>query len=385
MHIHLCVVSAQLLANYIPIKMDKPNEVHLLSSIAMQKQGLTERFEKMLAQQGIPCVAHHNMPDSGMAEIQRYTGQLYKQLEQQYPDAQITVNITGGTKLMSIGLLDTFGSAKHRIIYTDTAKDVLESVVDCSIEPLSSVLSIAEYLAAYGIKVDEVLSADDEWKTRALQRRKATNVLSSTVKNPKVNKIITTLNAMALAALSLNGEELLNPQQSFKWRITDEAWLNVLTVLQQHNILELLPNKQDVIFYNSERTRFLCGHWLEEYAWLIIEDLALNEVGCSVQISRDNSTSINELDIIAIHNNRLLIIECKTINFKNNRGKENSEILYKIDSIGEELRGLYGQKILLSASEVDYATHERAKAQGIKILRPDELRQFVAQWAKLTN
>ena len=75
----------------------------------------------------------------------------------------------------------------------------------------------------------------------------------------------------------------------------------------------------------------------------------------------------------------------KTINFKNNRGKENSEILYKIDSIGEELRGLYGQKILLSASEVDYATHERAKAQGIKILRPDELRQFVAQWAKLTN
>lgn len=380
MHIHICLVSAQLLANYIPIKMDKPDKVHLVSSTAMQKQGLTKRFETMLSDQHIAFETHLNMPDAGMAAIQTYTHQLYQHLQQQNGQTQITVNITGGTKLMSVAFLDIFGAAGHRIIYTDTANDALESILDCKTEHLPSILTIPEYLQAYGATIKNIASAEFDWKTRALQRREATHLLASLTQNAKLKSLITVINAMALKALSNNGEELLNPQQAFTYPVNNAEWLQAIKVLEKYELLQLQPNRQDVTFTNAEHTRFLCGHWLEEYTWELAESSGLDYVECGVEISWGNA--INELDVLAVHNNRLLLIECKTTNFADKKQNPNN-ILYKINSIGESLRGLFGQKVLLSASQPAPAMYERAKTQGIKILRPHELQTFIKQWAKI--
>lgn len=383
MHIHVCLVSQQLLANYIPIRMDKPDQVHLLSSRAMQAQGLTERFERMLQQQGITHVTYPDVPDAGMADIQRFARNLAVTLQAGYPQARLTINITGGTKLMSIGLLDVFGAAGHRIIYTDTAKDRLELVQDGSLEPLQAVLGIRDYLQANGANILHSQSSDEVWHARALQRRAAAQLLANITQQPRLKSLITVLNALGLKALSANGEELLHPQQRFTYPLKDE-WLATVQQLVDIKLLALLPNRQDAVFLDADRTRFLCGHWLEEYAWLVAERAGLDDVACGVNIGWYNSRTRNELDVLAVHNNRLLAIECKTARF-GDLGNKGNDVLYKIDSIGDNLKGLYGQTVLLSAWDVPSAMQERAKTQQVKILLPHELPGYVHRWAGLPD
>jgi hypothetical protein len=119
---------------------------------------------------------------------------------------------------------------------------------------------------------------------------------------------------------------------------------------------------------------------LEEYAWHIAEQAGLNEVACGVEIDWENSRTRNELDVLAVHNNRLLIIECKTVRFSDDHQKSNNT-LYKINSLGESLRGVFGKKVLLSAWGVSSTMLDRAKTQGIKILRPHELAAYIQQWS----
>lgn len=383
MHIHICLVSAQLLANYIPIRMDKPDQVHLVSSLDMQKKGLTTRFETLLARGGFTSVTHTGMPDAGMAEIQRFTRVLYDKVTQAYPTARITVNITGGTKLMSVAILDIFSAAGHAIIYTDTAKDTLERVHNCGLEPLPAVLGIEEYLLAYGAKLYDSASSHAEWQTRAFNRRAAAELLARATQDKKLKTLITVLNAMVMNALSPNGDELLVPEQAFKFPLTAEQ-LKLVKLLAEQGLFTLHKNRLSVTFLDAERTRFICGHWLEEYAWHIAEQTGLNEVACGVEIDWENSRTCNELDVLAVHNNRLLIIECKTVRFSDDRQKSNNT-LYKINSLGESLRGLFGQKVLLSAWGVSPTMLDRAKTQGIKILRPHELAAYIQQWSGVTQ
>lgn len=379
MHIHICLVSAQLLANYIPIRMDKPDQVHLVSSLDMQKKGLTTRFETLLQQNGFNSVTHTGMPDAGMAAIQRFTRTLYDNVTQQYPHARLTVNITGGTKLMSVAMLDIFSPAGHAVIYTDTAKDTLERLHHCRLEPLPAVLGIEEYLLAYGATVHDSASWHDEWQARAVKRRAAAELLARATQDKKLKVLITVLNAMAMNALSPNGDELLAPEQAFNSPLTAD-WRAVVQPLAELGLFALHDNHQDLTFLDAERTRFLGGHWLEEYAWHIAEQAGLNEVACGVEIDWENSRTCNELDVLAVHNNRLLIIECKTVRFSDDRQKSNNT-LYKINSLGESLRGLFGQKVLLSAWGVSPTMLDRAKTQGIKILRPHELAAYIQQWS----
>lgn len=45
MNIHICLVSAQLLANYIPIRMEQPDQVHLVSSAEMQRKNTRNELD----------------------------------------------------------------------------------------------------------------------------------------------------------------------------------------------------------------------------------------------------------------------------------------------------------------------------------------------------
>lgn len=381
MHIHICLVSAQLLANYIPIRMDKPDLVILLSSTAMRQQA--QRFSHLLQQQGVAHQTRHDVPDAGMAEIQRFAAALLQTLQHEYPAAALTVNITGGTKLMSIGLLDVFAAAGQRIIYTDTAKNRLESLQDGGLEPLQAVLGIRDYLQANGATVLHTQSADEVWHGRAWQRREAAQLLAGITQHPPLKSLITVLNALSLKALAPNGEELLYPQQCFTHPLNGE-WRAMVQQLVAMQLLAVLPNQQDVVFLDAERTRFLCGHWLEEYAWLVAERVGLDEVACGVDIEWENSRTRNELDVVAVHNNRLLAIECKTARF-GNRGSKGNDVLYKIDSISHELKGLYGETVLLSAWGVPPVMMARAKTQQVRILRPLELEAYLKQWMELSK
>ena len=94
----------------------------------------------------------------------------------------------------------------------------------------------------------------------------------------------------------------------------------------------------------------------------------------------------NEVDVLFVHNNRMLIIECKTASLDSNVSDSN-EIIYKLDSIASDFRGLYGNIWLLSARQIkDERILNRAKSQKINVIHGAQLVNLedeIKKWAKM--
>ena len=88
---------------------------------------------------------------------------------------------------------------------------------------------------------------------------------------------------------------------------------------------------------DAESALFLRGGWLEEYAWHTVKQEDVHDVRCGVEVTGDDAEHIrNEFDILACHRNELLVIECKTLRYHE---QNDSEIAYKIESLGNQVRG----------------------------------------------
>jgi hypothetical protein len=129
----------------------------------------------------------------------------------------------------------------------------------------------------------------------------------------------------------------------------------------------------------------LKGGWLEEYAWHVVRDE--RPYDCRINVRGNWATgqqAFNEFDVLASHRNQLLFIECKTLSYT--QGGEDSELIYKIDSLSSDARGLYGQSWLLSAREPSQTITDRALLANLRVLGPEELpklRDHVRKWMGL--
>jgi hypothetical protein len=379
MNIHICLVSQQLLANYIPIRMKKPDQVHLVSSHEMQRNGMTKRFQRMLQTRNIETFTYENIPDSNIAAIHEYALELLQNIKAATPNAHMTLNITGGNKLMMLGMLDIFRGDVQSIIYTDTANNTIECLHDNTNEPLLSILTIPEYLLAYGATYRGAASDDLDWLNRIGRRKTVSKYLATHAQ--ELSGLIGALNMLANNALSENGETLENPQQELN-NSPGRQWREALHKLTESAVF-MWDNGKTITFSDAESARYVGGIWLEEYVYHIARDAQPDDIRNSVEITWDNSKNTrNELDVLLTYNNRMLVIECKTLRLGRDFQKD-TDILYKIDSLGDDLRGLFGQTWLVSAREPTPQMQDRAKDRNIRIIHPVQLknlRQEIQQW-----
>jgi hypothetical protein len=73
-------------------------------------------------------------------------------------------------------------------------------------------------------------------------------------------------------------------------------------------------------------------------------------------------------------------MECKTLR---HREANDNELAYKVDSLGQDARGLFGATWLVTAREPSAVLYERAKQARIRILGPNvlpKLRVHVQSW-----
>ncbi len=137
---------------------------------------------------------------------------------------------------------------------------------------------------------------------------------------------------------------------------------------------------EEIYFHDPEAAEYLSGRWLEEYVWHAVKDAVPEEVKAGAEftdMAHPREDVRNELDGIAAHRNRLLLIECKTA-----RLDEGADVVYKLDSIAHDM-GLFQQRLLVSARPLDDKTRARAKAEDIAIVEAaglKQLRDSVKNW-----
>ena len=396
-NIQLCIITGQPLANLIPIIQLKPNVVALVISHEMQNNGKATAFKELLLSIGYTdknIISYPNFPDATFTDIEFRALEIKEELENKFLDHKIDYNVTGGNKLMALAFFSQMNVANsdNVIFYVDTSHNVIEFLRPQNKNSVSfdQCLDVKTYLKAYGKTYRSALSDNNNWVDATNERKSLTFWIARNVK--KLSHVISHLNKAANDALDKD-KQLIHPLQP-------------LNIYQNHYTKELLEKsidknifslsgdeKNNIIFKNADSVRYIGGGWLEEYAWLVSNELKLHDLKCGVNITDDinhKSDVRNELDLVIVHNNKMLMIEAKTMTFGNYQEKD-SNVINKIDSLRNNAGGFFCTALLLSAKPLDHVTkknktvhvEDRAKSQKIETLVEDgilELKTYIENW-----
>jgi hypothetical protein len=379
-----------VLQNLIPVLMERPQRVFLVVTAEMARRRADQRLRRQLRQADTEVIDCGDCPDADFTRIQAYAHQIAEQVINAGADAEIVLNATGGNKLMSIAFVEAFRGIASRILYTDTAHRRIEYLPAARGSqappptPMSDVLDVPGYLRAQGFHFRAAASDGADWREHASARKAASKFLGRHIGDAHLQSFVGSLNKLADMALerlpNSYEERLAAPEQSLTtapWG----RWAEALDALTQADILDWTPGSKDLRFRDADAARFARGGWLEEYAYHVVHDAGVHDIRLGVAGVWDNEQAMaNEFDVLACHLNQLLFIECKTLRY---RDQNDNQIAYKLDSLGEDARGLFGRTWLLSAREPTDTLVARARRARIRLVPPVELqrlRELVREW-----
>jgi hypothetical protein len=88
----------------------------------------------------------------------------------------------------------------------------------------------------------------------------------------------------------------------------------------------------------------------------------------------------NEFDVLACDRNRMLFIECKTLRCTD--GENDNEVAYRVDSLGKDVRGFFGETWVMTAQEPTRVLADRATQAGFRLIGP-RLLASLSLWVKV--
>lgn len=381
--IHVCLISAQAAPNLLPILDSefKPKKAIFLVSKTMKQRAeyLAKTFEKLNVK-----VKLKNISDEfnfGLMEEE-----IFKLVEE-YENESIALNVTGGTKLMSIAAENAFSALGKPIFYIDTDSNHILFISKNEEQKwlpnleMKAKNKIDIYLSAYG---STVLSTQNP-----IEREKYLPAIEPFIKNyDNYTQVIPLLNLHATLSQS-NGYKSEYTKDNKKIGKLDELLLG----LDYQGLLNY--DGQTIDFKNREIKTFLNGGWLEDYTYFQLKEIAnIEDIACGADVanpkfklgkneySSENKGNKNEFDIVFMAKNKLHIIECKTQLMDKNGGIKADDILYKLETL-KDYGGLMTKKCLVSYFEVPEQVKNRAIFLNIEIIQGKDLQRLkskIQEW-----
>ena len=198
---------------------------------------------------------------------------------------------------------------------------------------------------------------------RAAERAKVTRFMGE--KSAQLKGFLSTLNYHANQAA--DGKSLTRDMDYLPRASTAAGKL--LDLAQEHGLLTMDEAYSSITFTNQEAAKYLGGGWVEEYVFLkFTGTLAPTQYTLGAQITHSVSKTSNEIDGIAVANNRALIIECKA-----KKQDQAQDAIYKLGQLVKQVGGLMARGLYVSAKPVSDTDRARAREYGVDILAGDEL------------
>lgn len=272
-------------------------------------------------------------------------------------DSTYFVNLTGGTKIMSIGLFNYFKELDSTIYYMPGGKNIYRQIYP-EIENKENIInyrtSLKEYLMSYGISISKKSynRKNDLLKSNEYTKKFMEKYLSNDIDINFLDELRKIRNIKQLNISDLEG--LSDFLQNCEFKTSLEG------------ILE------------KKETEYLTGGWFEEYVYLqITSELNFDDksdmIGINILISNQNIQ--NEFDVMYVHENKLTVIECKTGIYDSITQRNiTNEAIYKLAALKKDF-GLFAQSEFYTLSEkgdtiesLKPIYYERAKILGIKFI-----------------
>ncbi|WP_053991292.1 Card1-like endonuclease domain-containing protein [Mangrovimonas sp. TPBH4] len=347
------LISNQTIPNLQFIKEKKADGYLFISTYKMEKEGITNWLleSSHLTKEQYQIITVDAMSYDAISEA----------LEQVTNDNEhYIVNLTGGTKIMSLAVNDFFknlssemyyltGSNKYIKIFPGRSKPILD---------LMSTITLEEYLTAYGFKVGR--------KSTPVKSLQETKRLLAYYLNDIVEQDYDVLNHIRTKYRS--------KKKGIKDLSTEPELIMLLDRLSFNSFKDNTLSRDEV--------EYLTGEWLEEYVYLTLkeqEQIQDHFIGMGWIIDKESEERLpsNEFDIMFIKNNSLHILECKTSIFTDLSQKRNiiSQTIYKSDSLRNGF-GLFANTAILTLSDLNNPKLEdplkRAKASKVAVAGRDK-------------
>ena len=355
------IISEQTIPNYLFIKeIFQPGDSLLF--IASQK--FSERIGWIVQSLGFADISVESIlfPEGGEERWEDMESMLKEKLssEQFY-----IVNLTGGTKYMSLLVQHVFESFNSSFCYIPYPKNViLEPSRNTSI-PLMYRLTIQEYLSNYNVSFMEKAVSTDEAYCDYFFERFVKGSLAYEVMNllrsyrDKKRIAIASIETSIHTAKRPRIERLNEFLSNVDFRVAEKGFL-------KRNEIE-----------------YLTGGWFEEYIYYKIKRyITPQDIKLGVLIKRTENTNQNDLDVVFVSGNKLFVIECKTGILS--QGMFN-ETVYKATAIKEAVLGLSATTFICSLAPEDENLKNTAKNMGISykcredVESPSRMEDFMNQ------
>ena len=351
MKIHFVVASEQVIQNIIPIMMDPPDEVHIAVNEEIKSSLSLENLKRFIKNKvSVKYLIKSNFPSS-VAEVSNWVEQYLS--SPKLRDAELTVNLTGGTKQMALGIYRALSKSapKAQAIYVNTLSGCVEFVpLDDTTPPKikesipEGLLSIQLQFYAYGHDMHSSYSSHNNLISDRKSLTK--NFLEESHRNG--HNLVKAINSVASR---YSGEISSSNYSSFsfvfnKEEIDRRRWSDLLDQIVTAGLVgyNIDGGLYKYVPKSYEAYLYLAGGWLEEYCYNVVASLPGFEVIRNVIITSIQDDKVpNELDVVIGHNNRMAIIECKASSDE----KIINNAIYKLNSLSRVLGGSLVTKILV--------------------------------------
>ena len=199
-------------------------------------------------------------------------------------DVHYIVNLTGGTKIMSLIVYDFFRKLNSSFYYIPIGKNTYCNIEEENIHALQYRISLREYFTLYGLNYE--------------------------CDNALLKEAQTTF-------------QFFEKQKKRKFYLSDE-----------------IKNSQKAEAATDKK--YYAGEWFEEYTYLRIKkelNLREQDIAMSLKIYREDAqNNDNEIDVAFMYENTLYIIECKVsmLGYGKKPQQTIEEFLYKLAAISKD-------------------------------------------------
>jgi hypothetical protein len=329
---------------YMQDKLEKENKKfeHLfVSTVAMESKGVGQWICKVcnISNHQTVVVEHNSLSN------------IEEQLKSFNPDYDVYyVNVTGGTKIMSMGVCDFFKQkANTRIYYIDGQRCWLNfPEKERYSDDLANNISLKEYIESYGFEMRESNLSGIEYQ---YTQKFIDYFLRLT---PGEKQIIEDIRK------DYRGENL-----------------NIERIKGFGDFLRKIEFSVEKSKLTKPQTKYLTGDWFEEYVYFRLkEEKIIDEENLKTGIHLKKSGVDNEFDVVFLKKGILHTIECKT-SILNGTINFITETIYKSTALQRQL-GLFTKSYIFTLSskenqEVKEAHLDRSELMGVKVLCREDI------------
>ncbi|MGC9457853.1 MAG: Card1-like endonuclease domain-containing protein [Halothiobacillaceae bacterium] len=278
-------------------------------------------------------------------------------------EEEAAINVTGGSKLMSIAAHMAAEELGHAAYYIHLHEDsVLWLNRDWPAHAIADRVGLVDYLRAIGLEAARQPTTPFSGDAHALALEIASNA-ALFEQLQAFTGIIQTGKSQKRAPHKFNRKERRKYNRL-------EVELRAAGIGRWES-----PDKplSAFVFTHPQGLGFINGVWLEYLAEAVVRRLAEKtslihdvERGLLVRVPGEDATStlVNELDVMFLFDNALFMIECKT---GKNQNQKITEDLHRLETLRDQLGGIRGKALLLSLKQPGANMMRRASTMGIGV------------------